>query len=158
MSYSPAKPSFGMTPTVQLSLVVCIDYILKLVSYQKEGLAEPDSPILLLLWHRLQNTICKGWCQGYNVILTRQAFFWYDTNYKIVVCFLHRLDCKVGVMPKKKDWRNQTHQSFFWYDTHFTIQSVTAADYQSTCIVGVILKEGLARSCPPSLLLAWYWL
>ncbi len=45
-----------------------------------------------------------------------QAFFSYDTNYRIVLCSLHRLYFIVGVMPKKRLARAGASQAFFLYD------------------------------------------
>ena len=40
--------------------------------------------------------------------------FWHDTDYRFVICSLHRLYCIVRAIPK--DWRGPAGQSFFLYD------------------------------------------
>ncbi len=47
----------------------------------------------------------KQWWVG-----PRQSFFGYGTDYKFVLCCLHRLHSLVGVVPEAG------RQSFFWYD------------------------------------------
>ena len=39
----------------------------------------------------------KDWQSGF-----RQSFFLYDTDYRFVICKIHRFHCKVGVIPKER--------------------------------------------------------
>ncbi len=59
-----------------------------------------------------------------------QSFFWYDTNYRFVLCFLLPYTPKLGaisphwiveVYHQKKDFRGPTHQSFFYTLRNFCL-------------------------------------
>ena len=47
-----------------------------------------------------------------------QSFFWYNTDFKIVLCCLHRLYSVVGVIPKD-GLAGPARQSFFWYNDKY---------------------------------------
>ncbi len=53
---SPSKPSFGMTPTIDMYWIVLTDYILELVSYQKKvWLGWCQVSLLVWQWQRSQD-------------------------------------------------------------------------------------------------------
>ncbi len=52
----------------------------------------------------------KDWQAG-----PHHSFFWYETDYRFVICTLYRL-CRVVVSCQNKDWQGPIRQSFFWYD------------------------------------------
>ncbi len=57
--------------------------------------------------HKVSVVVLPGWYHS------SRAFFWYDTDYKMVLCCIHRFYFIVGVMPKKSLKLTGASQAFF---------------------------------------------